>query len=183
MSPENGPEQDVRAARLDELLARADQAAQRIVAQQAERYASSEYAARMELEAQAQAEAGQQAQARDDVELELLRCCLSTLPDEPVDQVVHQGYRLRLAPARKARTRPARFAVVNAKNRPPRSASTARVRILSVANLSPVRLALISLAAAGFSTNKTASCRSDVVRSARLGCTLPEPNYGTSGRW
>ena len=70
-SPENEPEQNDRAARLDELLARADQAARRIAAQQAERQASSEYAARMELEAQTQAEAGQHAQARDEVELEL----------------------------------------------------------------------------------------------------------------
>ena len=95
-SPENEPAQDDRAARLDELLARADQAAQRIAAQQAERQASSEYAARMELEAQTQAEAGQQAEARDEVELELLRRSSSALPDEPVDQIVHQGYRLRL---------------------------------------------------------------------------------------
>ena len=94
------PEQDDRAARLDELLARADQAAQRIAAQQAERHASSEYAARIDLEAQAQSEAGQQAQARDEVELELLRRSSSVLPDEPVDQVIHQRYRLRLAPAR-----------------------------------------------------------------------------------
>jgi len=72
-SPENEPEQDDRAAQLDELLARADQAAQRIAAQQAERQASSEYAARMELEAQTQAEAGQQAEVPDEVELELLR--------------------------------------------------------------------------------------------------------------
>jgi hypothetical protein len=49
--------------RLDALLARADQAAQRIVAQQAERQASSNYAVRMELEAQTQGEAGQQAEA------------------------------------------------------------------------------------------------------------------------
>ena len=54
----------------------------------------------MELEAQTQAEAGQQAEARDEVELELLRRSLSALPDEPVDQVVHQGYRLCLAAAR-----------------------------------------------------------------------------------
>jgi TrwC relaxase/AAA domain len=70
-SLENEPGQENRAARLDELLARADQAAQRIAAQQAERHASSEYAARMELEAQTQAEAGQQAEARDEIELEL----------------------------------------------------------------------------------------------------------------
>ena len=70
-SPENQPEQDDRAARLDELLERADQAAQRIAAHQAERQASSEYAARMEREAQTQAEAEQQAQAQDELELEL----------------------------------------------------------------------------------------------------------------
>ena len=91
-SPENKPAQGNRAARLDELQARADQAAQRIAAQQAERRASSDYTARMELEAQTQAEARQQAHARDDVELELLHRCLSVLPDEPVDQVVHRGY-------------------------------------------------------------------------------------------
>jgi hypothetical protein len=85
-SPANEPEQDDRTARLDELLARADLAAQRIAAQQAERHASSEYAARMELEAQTQAEAGQQAEARGEVELELLHISLSTFPDEPVDQ-------------------------------------------------------------------------------------------------
>ena len=94
-SPENEPAQDDLAARLDELLARADQAAQRIAAQKAERQASSEYAARMELEAHTQAEAGQQAEARDGVELELLRYGASTLPDEPVDQIVHQDDRLR----------------------------------------------------------------------------------------
>ncbi len=70
MSPENEPEQDDRA-RLDKLLARADQAAQGIAAQQAERHERSEYAARMELQAQTQAEAEQQAEARDEVELEL----------------------------------------------------------------------------------------------------------------
>ena len=76
-SPENELAQDNRAARLDELLARADQAAERIAAQRAERQASSGYAARMELEAQTQAEAGLQAEARDEVELELLRLSLS----------------------------------------------------------------------------------------------------------
>ena len=70
-SPENEPEQDDLAVQLDELLARADQAAQRIAAQQAQRRASSEYATRMELEVQTQAEAGQQAQAQNEVELEL----------------------------------------------------------------------------------------------------------------
>ena len=70
-SSENEPAQENRAARLDELLARADQAAQRIAAQQAERHASSDYAARIELEAQTQAEAGRQAQAQVEAELEL----------------------------------------------------------------------------------------------------------------
>jgi conjugative relaxase-like TrwC/TraI family protein len=70
-SPENEPAQENRAARLGELLARADQAGQRIAAQQAGRQASSEYAARMELEAQTQAQAGQQAEAWDEAEIEL----------------------------------------------------------------------------------------------------------------
>ena len=70
-NPENQPVQENRAARLDELLARADQAAQRIAAQQAERRASSNYVARMELEAQTQAEAGRQAEAWDEAEIEL----------------------------------------------------------------------------------------------------------------
>ena len=65
------PEQDDRSARLDELLARADQAARRLAAQQAERQASSEYAARTEREAQAQPEAGRQAEARDQAEIEM----------------------------------------------------------------------------------------------------------------
>jgi len=99
-SPESEPGQEDRTARLDKLLARADQAGRRITAQQAERHASSDYAARIELEAQAQAEAGQQAQARDEPELEPLRRSLGALPDEPVDQVVHQGDRLRPAAAR-----------------------------------------------------------------------------------
>jgi hypothetical protein len=98
-SSENERTRHDQAVRLDELLGRVDQAAQRIAAQQAERHVSSEYAARIELEAQTQAEAGQQAEARDDVELELLPCGVSALPDEPVDQVVHQGYCLCLAPA------------------------------------------------------------------------------------
>jgi len=98
-SPENEPEQDDRAARLGELLARADQAAQRIAAQQAERQASSEYAVRMELEAQTQALVGQQAEARDEVELELLCRSASALPDEPVDQIIYHSYRLCLTAA------------------------------------------------------------------------------------
>jgi hypothetical protein len=96
VSSANERTQDDQAARLYELLARADQAAQRMAVQQAERRASSEYAVRMELEAQTQAEAGRQAEARDDVEPELLRRSLSALPDKPVDQFVRQGYRLCL---------------------------------------------------------------------------------------
>lgn len=65
------PEQDDRSAWLDELLARADQAARRRAAQQAERQASSEYAARIEREAQAQPEAGRQAESRDEAEIEM----------------------------------------------------------------------------------------------------------------
>ena len=98
MSPENEPEQDNRAARLDELLARAGQAAWRIAVEQGERQASSDYAARIELEAQIQAEAGHQVEAQDEVELELLCRSFSPFPDEPVDQVVQQGYRLRPLP-------------------------------------------------------------------------------------
>ena len=71
-SPQNEPVQDDQATRLGKLLTRADQAARRIAAQQAERQASSRYAARMQLEAQSQAEAGPQAEARDEAELELL---------------------------------------------------------------------------------------------------------------
>ena len=63
--------QDDRAARLDELLAQADQAAQRIAAQQAERQASGGYAARLEREAQAQSEAEQQAEAHEGAEIEM----------------------------------------------------------------------------------------------------------------
>jgi hypothetical protein len=90
----------------------------------------------MGLEAQTQAETGQQAETRDDLELELLRRSFSALPDEPVDQIVHQGHRLRLAAVRMGQDRPARFATVNAKNRPSRSASTA-------ASQDPVRGGLI----------------------------------------
>ena len=85
-SPENEPAQENRTARLDELLARADQAARRIAAQQAERQASSKYAARMELEAQAQAEPGHEAEAQDEAEIELLRLGSSALPDESGDK-------------------------------------------------------------------------------------------------
>jgi hypothetical protein len=68
-SPDHVP--DDRAARLDELLARTEQAAQRLAAREADREAGSEYAARIEREAQTGLEAHQQAQARDEAELEL----------------------------------------------------------------------------------------------------------------
>lgn len=70
-SQQNEFAQENRATRLDELLARADQAARRIAAQQAERQTRSECTVRMEMEARAEAEAGQQAEARDDFEVEL----------------------------------------------------------------------------------------------------------------
>ena len=138
-SPENKPGQEDRAARLDELQARADQAAQRIAARQAERHASSGYAARMELQAQTQAEAGHQAEARDDIELELLPRQLERVPARARDQVVHQGYGLGIAAACIGQNPARQVPLVNAKNRPSRSASAARVRILYAANLSPVR--------------------------------------------
>ena len=65
------PAQVDRAVRLGELLARADEAAQRRAAQHAERQASSEYAARIERQAQTEPEAGQQAEAREGIEIEL----------------------------------------------------------------------------------------------------------------
>ena len=61
-SPGDEPVHDDTVTRLDELLAQADQAAQRIAAQEAERQASSEYAARIEREAQAESEAVQHAE-------------------------------------------------------------------------------------------------------------------------
>ena len=68
-SPDHVP--DNRAARLDQLLTRTEQAAQRVAAQRAERHASSEYAARIEREALAEPEYGRQAEARDGAEMEL----------------------------------------------------------------------------------------------------------------
>ena len=60
------------AARLDELLAQADQAAHRLTADTAEQQASSEYAARLYREAQAEPEAEQQAETWNGFEMELL---------------------------------------------------------------------------------------------------------------
>ena len=75
-SPEDEPMPDQpvrgdRAARLDRLLARVDQAVQRVAAQQAERQASSEYAARIEREAQTEPDAQQQAEVPHEAEIEL----------------------------------------------------------------------------------------------------------------
>jgi hypothetical protein len=60
-----------RAARLDELQERADDAAARVKAQRAELDASGEYTARMEREAPAEPEADWQAEALEEVEMEL----------------------------------------------------------------------------------------------------------------
>jgi hypothetical protein len=65
------PANDGRAARLDELQARADEAARRIDAQQAGLNASSEHTARIQREAQAEPEADRQAETPYDMELEL----------------------------------------------------------------------------------------------------------------
>ena len=65
------PEQDDRAARLDGLLARANQATQRLAAQRAERQASHAYAVRIERQAQAQSEAEQEAEASEEAEIEI----------------------------------------------------------------------------------------------------------------
>ena len=67
------PADDGRAAQLDELQARADEAARRIDAQRAELDASSEHTARIEREAQAEPEAGRQAETAYDMEIELRR--------------------------------------------------------------------------------------------------------------
>ncbi len=68
-----GPEStdDGRAARLDELQARADEAACRFDAQRAELNASSEHTARLEREARAEPEADRQAETPHDMEMEL----------------------------------------------------------------------------------------------------------------
>lgn len=68
---EPGPADDGHAARLDELQARADEAARRIDAQRAELDASSEHTARIEREAQAEPEADRQAEAPYEMDMEL----------------------------------------------------------------------------------------------------------------
>jgi hypothetical protein len=66
-----GPADDGCAGRLDELQARADEAARRIDAQRSELDASSEHTARLEREAQAGPEADRQAETLSDMEMEL----------------------------------------------------------------------------------------------------------------
>lgn len=65
------PADDGRAARLDQLQARADEAARRIDAQRAELEARSEHTARIEREAQAGPEAGRQAGTSYEMDIEL----------------------------------------------------------------------------------------------------------------
>ena len=73
--PHEEPASDVgqpgnRAARLDELQARADKAAQRIATDEAEQQASAEYVARIERQAQAEPQPDWSAE-RDEAEMEL----------------------------------------------------------------------------------------------------------------
>ena len=71
-SPEPGTGHDGQAARLDDLQARAGQAAERLAAENAGREARAEYAVRIEQEAQlAGLSAGPQAEAEEDAEIEL----------------------------------------------------------------------------------------------------------------
>jgi conjugative relaxase-like TrwC/TraI family protein len=65
------PGQDDRPARLDQLLARADEAAQRLAVQRPERQAGSEYAARIERQAQTEPEARHQAEGQAGIEIEM----------------------------------------------------------------------------------------------------------------
>ena len=69
--PQHQP--DDRSARMDTLQARADEAAHRIAADNAERETRAQYTARLERQAQAQAEpaAERQAEASDGIEIEL----------------------------------------------------------------------------------------------------------------
>ena len=71
-TPEPEPDRDQqRAARLDELQARADNAAARIKAQQAELEASSQHTARLQRQAQAEPQPDRQAEPPDEIEMEL----------------------------------------------------------------------------------------------------------------
>jgi hypothetical protein len=66
----DGGQSGNRAARLDELQARADEAAQRVAAGEAEEQASAEYVVRIERQAQAEPQPDWSAE-RDDAEIEL----------------------------------------------------------------------------------------------------------------
>ncbi len=68
-APQHEP--DAPSARLDVLQARADQAAQRLAADNAEREARAAYTTRIEREAQAEPEAERQAEIPDEAEMEL----------------------------------------------------------------------------------------------------------------
>ena len=70
-SPADEPAYDDTATRLEDLLAQAARAAQRVAMQEAERQASSDYAARSERDAQAGHEAVQHGEARAGPEMEL----------------------------------------------------------------------------------------------------------------
>jgi hypothetical protein len=69
--PEIHPGPDDQAARLDNLLAQAADAAARITADNADRDARAKYTARVEREAQAEPEPALQADAPDEAEIEL----------------------------------------------------------------------------------------------------------------
>ena len=69
LAPRHEP--GVRPARLDALQARADEAAQRIAADNAERQARAQYTARIEREAHAEPQTERQAETPDDAEIEM----------------------------------------------------------------------------------------------------------------
>jgi hypothetical protein len=76
MNPEDEPGRtrpicDGTAARLKELLARVDQAAQSAAARETERQASSQYAARIGRETQTEPQARHQAEVPNEAEIEL----------------------------------------------------------------------------------------------------------------
>ena len=70
-SPAVGPQPESQAARLDELLGQAADAAGRMTAYHADREARAEYAARIEREAQAEPEPTWQPQVADQAEIEM----------------------------------------------------------------------------------------------------------------
>ena len=82
-----GSADDGRAVRLDELQARADEAARRIDAQRAQLDASIEHTARMEREAQADLEADRQPETPYEMEMELLAAELAASAFDPFPAV------------------------------------------------------------------------------------------------